>query len=96
MIHLFTVHYRKLLGTRRTFILEAKICSLVEIFGLYVQVERYLDGWKQVSHLIFHKEGSWSNHELKKRPIRNMRELSALIAKVHWVMTLEAALQAED
>ena len=33
-------------------------------------------------YLITHKEGSWSNHGFKKRPIDNMREVSALISIV--------------
>ena len=41
--HLVPLHYGKLLGTRQTKILEAKIISiLVKILGLYIQVERDL------------------------------------------------------
>ena len=46
-------------GPRQTILIGAKIGCFVEIFGLNVQVERDLDGWKQVSHPISHKEGKW-------------------------------------
>ena len=35
------LHYGKFRGTRQTFILEPKISSFVEIFGLFVQLDMY-------------------------------------------------------
>ncbi len=42
-VDLAAVHYRKLSVTRRTFISGAKISTLVDILGLFDQVERVLD-----------------------------------------------------
>ena len=44
------VHYRKPRGTRQTIIIATKISCFVEIFGLYVKVERDLDDCTHVSH----------------------------------------------
>ena len=57
MLPAFALHRRKLGGTRKTFNLEAKISSFVEVLGLYVQVDRDLDNWKHISCLVIPKKG---------------------------------------
>ena len=48
-----TLHYGKLKGTRRTFILAAKISTFMEDSGLFDQVERDLDILKHVFENFF-------------------------------------------
>ena len=56
MLPAFALHRRKLGGTRQAFNLAAKISSFVEVWGLYVQVERDLDNWKHISCLVIPQE----------------------------------------
>ena len=58
-----SLHYRKLRGTRQTFILGAKISSFVEVLVAHVHVERDLDIWKHISHLFIPKKGLYGHQE---------------------------------
>ena len=79
----WSVHYGKLGGTRRAFILATtKISHFKNVLYIYVQVKRGLDNWKPVAYLFTLNEGFWSHPEKDKKPIDNTWIVSALVPTV--------------
>ena len=85
------VHYGKLGETMQTFILDAKkgggLC-------IHNHVEKDLDIWKHLFHPFILKKDLWSHQEYLKRPLENMRKVSAWFPKVQCNHNMETLTRA--
>ena len=75
------MHYGKFRGTRRTFILVAKISTFVDILGLFDQVERVFDIYFTQLPL---RKAFWATWKYEKSPLEEKQVVSALFPLVHW------------